>query len=173
MHDSRGTDAGGASDRRPGNTTDNASSARPASPSHSVIVRCTTCSTLNRVNLARIGDRPKCSRCANALPLDTPLVATDADFARFIEAATVPVVVDFYADWCGPCKAMAPILENFAKQQAGRTLVLKLDTDRNPVTAERFRIASIPTLVVFRNGREWKRQVGVANREALERMVAN
>ena len=115
-----------------------------------VVVRCATCQTLNRVDLSRIADRPRCSRCSNALPLDRPLVATDSDFQRFINAATVPVVVDFYADWCGPCKAMAPVLDSFARQQMGKVLVLKVDTDANPVTSRNFRIASIPTLLVFR-----------------------
>lgn len=135
------------------------------------VVRCLTCSTLNRVDLARISEKPKCSRCANALPLDRPLVATDSDFQRFIESAVVPVVVDFYADWCGPCKAMAPMLDSFARQKAGNVLVLKLDTDANPLTAQRFNITSIPTLIVFRNGREVKRQIGVPPRPVLESLV--
>lgn len=136
------------------------------------IVRCATCSTLNRVDLARISDKPKCSRCANALPLDRPLVATDADFQRFIDGAVVPVLVDFYADWCGPCKAMAPMLESFARQRAGNLLVLKLDTDANPLTAQRFNIGSIPTLIVFRGGKEYRRQVGVPPRAVLDSLLA-
>lgn len=144
----------------------------PASATRHVIVRCTSCSTLNRVDLARVSDKPKCSRCANALPLDRPLVATDADFQRFLDGAVVPVLVDFYADWCGPCKAMAPMLDAFARQHAGNVLVLKLDTDANPITARRFNITSIPTLIVFRAGKESKRQIGVPPRTALESLVA-
>lgn len=136
-----------------------------------VVARCGTCSTLNRVDLSRLASKPKCSRCANALPLDKPLVATDADFQRFIDGAAVPVLVDFYADWCGPCKGMAPVLENFAKMHAGNVLVLKVDTDANPGISQRFKIASIPTLVVFRNGVESTRQVGAVNRDALERLI--
>lgn len=137
-----------------------------------VVVRCATCSTLNRVDLARIADRPKCSRCANALPLNRPLVATDADFQKFLEGALVPVLVDFYADWCGPCKAMAPMLDAYARQNAGNVLVLKLDTDANPMTARRYNIGSIPTLIVFRGGKESKRQVGVASRAVLDNLVS-
>ena len=135
------------------------------------IVRCATCQTLNRVDLARISAKPKCSRCANALPLDRPLIATDADFQRFIDGAVVPVLVDFHADWCGPCKAMAPMLDGLARQRAGDVLVLKLDTDANPVTATRFNITSIPTLIVFRNGKEHKRQIGVPPRPVLEALI--
>lgn len=142
------------------------------SPGNSVVVRCATCSTLNRFDLARISDRPRCSRCQNALPLDRPLVATDADFQKFITGARVPVLVDFYADWCGPCKAMAPVLDSFAHQHAGSVLVLKLNTDANPMTARRFNIASIPTLIVFRNGLESKRQSGAVPRSVLEQLIA-
>ncbi len=137
-----------------------------------VVVRCATCSTLNRIDLARLSDKPKCARCSNALPFDRPLVATDADFQQFLDGATVPVLVDFYADWCGPCKAMAPVLDAFAHQHAGSVLVLKLDTDAQQTTARRYNIASIPTLIVFRNGKEWKRQVGAVSRGALETLVA-
>ena len=136
-----------------------------------VVVRCSTCSTLNRVDLARLSSKPKCSRCHNALPFDRPLLATDADFQRFIDGANVPVLVDFYADWCGPCKTMAPVLDAFAKQHAGELLVLKVDTEASQGLAHRYRIASIPTLLVFREGREWKRQVGAVPRQALEAML--
>ncbi len=96
---------------------------------------------------------------------------TTATFEEQVILSEHPVIVDFYADWCGPCKAMAPVLEGFAKRRAGDVLVLKVDTDANPALSERFRIASIPTLVVFRNGAEAARQVGVATRDALEQMI--
>ncbi len=149
----------------PDGTSPNSTNAKTA------IVRCGNCSTLNRVDLARISDKPKCSHCRNALPLDVPRTATDADFQKFLDGATVPVLVDFYADWCGPCKAMAPVLDAYARQHAGAVLVLKLDTDANPNTARRYNIASIPTLIVFRGGKESKRQIGAASRAALDALV--
>lgn len=88
-----------------------------------------------------------------------------------IEGASVPVVIDFYADWCGPCKIMAPTLASFAAARAGDVLVLKLDTDANPATPTRFDIRGIPTLIAFRDGRERYRHVGVADRQALDRLI--
>jgi thioredoxin len=79
--------------------------------------------------------------------------------------------VDFYADWCGPCRAMAPALDAFAAANVGRALVLKLDTDANPATASRFAIRSIPTLISFQGGKEWRRHIGGANRAILDGLV--
>lgn len=135
-------------------------------------VACPFCSTLNRVNLARIGDHPKCGSCGRPILLDRPLVVTDATFARVIADAEVPVLVDFYADWCGPCKIVAPILDEIARAQAGAVLVLKLDTDRNPATMTRFGVQGIPTLIAFARGREVSRQTGAAPRQAIEMLLA-
>jgi len=81
-------------------------------------------------------------------------------------------VMDGYADWCGPCKIMAPVLDDFARERAGEVLVIKLDTDRNPVTTQRLGIRAIPTLIVFRNGRETARRAGVTPRQELDALVA-
>jgi thioredoxin len=85
---------------------------------------------------------------------------SDGDFNQVTTDTTVPVVVDFYADWCGPCKIMAPILDEVARRRQGELLVTKLDTDRNPQTGQRFGIRGIPTLIVFRDGKEVARKVG-------------
>jgi thioredoxin 2 len=137
-----------------------------------VLVRCPICEALNRVDLARLDDRPRCAKCRKPLALDRPIKVTDADFERVIEAASVPVVVDYYADWCGPCHAMAPILDDFALARRGEVLVLKLDTDANPVTARRFGIRGIPTLIAFKGGQEHRRHTGLADRRTLDALVA-
>jgi thioredoxin len=97
---------------------------------------------------------------------------TDQDLDRVVSGTEVPVLVDFYADWCGPCKVMAPVLDAVAREMAGRALVAKLDTDRNPQAAARFAIRGIPTLVVFRGGREVAREVGAVPKPRLEALVA-
>lgn len=136
-------------------TTSSAAGARPA------VIRCPLCTALNQVDLTRVADGPKCGECARPLLLDRPIKVTDQDFERVLAGTEVPVVVDFYADWCGPCKAMAPILDDFARDRAGTLLVLKLNTDQNPVTPQRFGIRGIPTLIAFRHGRETGREVGL------------
>jgi thioredoxin len=92
--------------------------------------------------------------------LDRPIAVSDSSFDQVTSETTVPVVVDFYADWCGPCKIMAPLLDDVARRRQGELLVLKLDTDRNPQTGPRFGIRGIPTLIAFRNGKEVARKVG-------------
>lgn len=134
---------------------------------------CPFCTTLNRVDLARIADRPRCGNCKRPILLDRPIAVNDETFDRVVAGTDVPVVVDCYADWCGPCKIMAPVLDDFARERQGDVLVTKLDTDRNQATARRFDIRAIPTLLVFRNGREVARQAGAMPRQQLEALVAS
>lgn len=132
-----------------------------------VTVRCLFCGTLNRVDLTRGDAQPRCGQCAKPILLDRPYPVTDEEFDRVIGEAEVPVVVDFYADWCGPCKIMAPIFDEIAAAYSGRLLVAKLDTDRNQRTSQRFGIRGIPTLIVFTGGREVARQVGAVPKATL------
>ena len=141
--------------------------------SRKVTVRCPFCTRMNRVDLTRLSDAPKCGECKRPLHLDRPLKATEADFDQTIGSAEVPVLVDFYADWCGPCKIMAPTLDALAEARKGEVLVLKVDTDREQGLATRFGIRGIPTLAAFRNGRESGRHVGVAQRADLERLIGS
>jgi len=131
-------------------------------------VACPFCETLNRVDLTRIEQHPKCGQCGKPILLDRPLAVSDATFDKVTTDTTVPVVVDFYADWCGPCKIMAPLLDDVAHRRAGELLVVKLDTDRNPVTGQRFGIRGIPTLIAFRDGKEVARRVGAVPPAELE-----
>jgi thioredoxin 2 len=134
-------------------------------------VRCASCGKLNRVDMARAADRPLCGQCRTAIALDRPMPLTDAEFDRVVADAQVPVLVDFYADWCGPCKMMAPVLEQVARDRVGQVLVAKVDTDRSPVVSQRFRIASIPTLIVFASGREVAREMGAIPRPRLDALL--
>jgi thioredoxin 2 len=143
----------------------------PSTASPKATVACLFCGTLNRVDLGRIGHHPKCGECGKPILLDRPVKVSDADFDRVIADAEVPVIVDFYADWCGPCKAMAPVFDELAHEQQGKALVLKMDTDRSPLAPQRLGIRGIPTLIVFRGGREVARQVGVVPKAALTALL--
>jgi len=136
-----------------------------------VTVRCPFCSTLNRVDLNRLSSGPKCANCGRPLRLDRPLTATEQDFDQTIKTASVPVLVDFHADWCGPCKVSAPHVDAIAGEHAGDLLVLKVDTDQNPRIDERFNIRGIPAFLVFRNGQETRRHVGIADTKVLTALV--
>lgn len=131
------------------------------------LIRCPLCLSLNRVDLVRLESGPVCGSCQRPLLLDRPIAITDEDFERVIRETEVPVVVDFYADWCGPCRMMAPTLDEFARGRAGEVLVLKLNTDQNPVTPQRFGIRGIPTLIAFHRGQETGRNVGVTDAAQL------
>ena len=126
-----------------------------------VTVRCGFCLTLNRVDLARAADRPTCGECQRPMLLDRPVKVTEEDFERTVLDAPVPVLVDFYADWCGPCKMVAPIVDEIAKAHEGSLLVAKVDSDRAPGLSQQLGIRGIPTLITFSEGKESGRVVGL------------
>jgi thioredoxin len=103
--------------------------------------------------------------------LDRPVKVTEDEFDRVVADSDVPVLVDFYADWCGPCKVMAPVLDELARERLGDLLVLKLDTDANPGISGRLGIRSIPTLILLRNGKEAGRQIGAVPKSSIEALV--
>ena len=134
-------------------------------------LRCQFCETWNRIDAMRASDRPKCGKCGKPMLLDRPFVLNEDTFARTIEGAEVPVLVDFYADWCGPCKMMAPAVDEIAATYQGRALVAKLDTDRAQRTSQSFTIRGIPTTIVFKNGKEVARQTGAVTKPTLTQML--
>ncbi len=143
-----------------------------ASATRTMTLRCQFCDTWNRVEAARAADRPKCGKCGKPMLLDRPYPLTEDSFARTIADSEVPVLVDFYADWCGPCKMMAPYVDEIAREYQGRALVAKLDTDRAQQTAMQFNIRSIPTSIVFKRGKEVARQTGAVPKRVLEEMLS-
>jgi thioredoxin 2 len=136
-----------------------------------VTLQCQFCQSWNRVDAARAQDRPKCGKCGKPLLLDRPVPLSDETFQRTIESSEIPVLVDFYADWCGPCKMMAPAVDAVAAKYQGQALVAKLNTDLAPQTSERFEIRGIPTTIVFEHGREVARQTGAIPQPMLEKML--
>ena len=137
-----------------------------------ITIRCQFCDTWNRVDASRAADRPKCGKCGRPMLLDRPFPLNDETFAKTIAESDVPVLVDFYADWCGPCKMMAPYVDEIAREKQGRALVAKLDTDRSQQTATQFNIRGIPTSIVFKGGKEVARQTGAVPKKVLEDMLA-
>ena len=109
----------------------------PETAERRAVVRCVFCQTPNRVDLSKLALGPKCASCKRPILLDRPVKVTGADFDQTLQGTTVPVLVDFHADWCGPCHMMAPIVDDFAQRHAGAALVLKLDTDANQAIAGR------------------------------------
>jgi thioredoxin 2 len=150
--------------------------------SDSTLIRCPSCGATNRVPQAKLarGLQPVCGQCRQKLPAastaSAPLTVTDATFAADVERSPLPVLVDAWASWCGPCRMIAPAIEELAAELAGRVRIAKLNVDENPQTARRFDVRSIPTMLVMVGGREVDRIVGAqpkgAIRERLERAVA-
>jgi thioredoxin 2 len=125
-----------------------------------VTLRCPFCATLNNVDFGKSGARPQCGDCAKPLLLDRPVKVAGEDFDRTVLGSQAPVMVDFYADWCAPCKYVAPLMDELAEAHKGALLVAKLDTDQAPELSQRYSIRSIPTVVLFRGGEEVGRSVG-------------
>ena len=134
-------------------------------------IPCPSCGKWNRIRADKATDGPKCGACGTPIVLDHPLMLDDTTFDRVIAESDVPVLVDFYADWCGPCKMMAPSVETLARESAGKALIAKLDTDRAQRAASRFQIRGIPTSIVFVGGREVKRQTGAVPLATLRSML--
>jgi thioredoxin 2 len=139
-----------------------------------LMIRCSACGATNRVPPEKIaqGLAPTCGRCKRRLPLSaTPEAVTDASFPAEVERSPLPVLVDAWAPWCGPCHMIAPVIDELASEMIGRVRVVKLNVDDNPETATRFNLRSIPTLLVLRGGREVDRLVGVQPKHEIVRRL--
>ena len=121
---------------------------------------CAHCGAVNRLAVDRLGDDPDCGRCHQALLSGLPVELDDRNFDAFVRQTTLPVLVDFWAPWCGPCRQMAPQFEAAARQLKGRALLVKVNSDDSPGASARFAIRSIPTLVRLQAGVEQRRQSG-------------
>jgi thioredoxin 2 len=137
-----------------------------------VIRTCSQCGQKNRVPASHLADTGRCGACKSPLPpVSDPLEVDDITFNEIAQNARVPVLVDFWADWCGPCKIAAPEVARTASEMAGKAIVVKVDTEKYPQLAARYRVMGIPNFVVISGGRMVKQQAGVTGHEEMEQWL--
>lgn len=132
---------------------------------------CPHCGATNRLPAERIDDAPSCGKCGQPLIDGQPLDLSDANFDAVVDETKLPVLVDFWAAWCGPCQMMAPAFKQAAQQMKGRALLVKVNSDDNPALSQRFGIRSIPTMVKLVHGREVQRQSGAVPAGAIVKLA--
>jgi thioredoxin 2 len=137
----------------------------------SLHIVCPHCETVNRIPAARLDATPNCGQCHRSLFTGHVIELTQGNFQRYIDRNDVPVVVDFWAPWCGPCRMMAPQFSDAAAELEPRARLVKVNTDAEPSLASQFNIRSIPTLALFKSGREIARQSGAMGKSDLVRWV--
>jgi thioredoxin 2 len=138
----------------------------------SVIRNCPACGKPNRIPARHLADTGRCGSCKATLPpLNEPLEVDDSSFGQVVAEATVPVLTDFWAEWCGPCRMAAPEVKELAKEMAGKALILKVNTEENPQVAARFGVQSIPNFVVLRDGQAVFQQAGLVPRAQMRQWL--
>lgn len=137
----------------------------------SAVIACPNCHTLVRVPEARLGDNPTCARCKSSVLTGKPIALDTQSFHAHTTRGDLPVLVDFWAQWCGPCRAMAPVLDRFASERRLQLQVAKVDTDANQALSGQLGIRSIPTLILYRGGKEVARRAGASDLGSLGRWV--
>ncbi|WP_406610588.1 thioredoxin TrxC [Agarivorans sp. JK6] len=138
--------------------------------SESLIVVCPSCQAGNRLPVTRVAEQAKCGKCKQALFSGEPIDVTETSFSKHL-GGELPVVVDFWASWCGPCKSMAPAYQQAAQQFAHRAQFLKVNTEEQQALAQRYQIRSIPTLMVFKNGKLLSQQAGALPAQAMQQWL--
>ena len=140
-----------------------------------LILACSKCGAKNRVPVSRIDETPKCGKCGKVLPVEIfsqPVNVADSTFDREVLASTLPVLVDCWAPWCGPCRAIGPIMDELAVKYRARLKIAKLNVDDNPQIGSRYSISSIPTILLVKNGRLIDKLIGALPKEQLESQIA-
>ncbi|SDU19619.1 thioredoxin TrxC [Desulfobacula phenolica] len=140
-----------------------------------LILACSNCGAKNRVPISRIDEAPKCGKCKKFLPVESlsrPVIVMDNTFDREVMSSSLPVLVDCWAPWCGPCKAIGPIMDELAIKYRGRLKIAKLNVDENPMIGSRYSISSIPTMFLVKNGRIIDKLIGALPKEQLESQIA-
>jgi len=137
-----------------------------------IVRTCSACSSRNRIPTKHLADIGRCGKCKAALPaVFEPIDADPATFDQIVNSVTVPVLVDFWAAWCQPCRMAAPIVKKVAEQMAGKAVVLKVDTEKHPSLAARFAVQGIPNFLVLKNGKVAMQQAGLVNEREMLRWL--